>query len=132
MRIKDAEAALLAGLAGRVPLEAEKDVGQRGGIIPGLSRGADADAVGLALLAAAIAARPGPADDVNGRVDQRAEVFAHHTANDAARQREQAGQDALALLVGAECRWVTWAISWASTPASSSSRSGRISSPRDT
>ena len=100
MRIKDAETALLAGLAGRLPLEADKDVGQRGGIIPGLSRGADADAVSLALLAAAIAAQPGPADDLNGRVDQRAEIFADHTANDAARQREQAGQNALALLAG--------------------------------
>ena len=70
------------------------------GIIPGLGGGADADAVGLALLAAAVAAQPRAAHGVNRGVDQRAQVFADHTADHVAGQGEQAGQDAFALLPG--------------------------------
>ena len=100
MRIKDAEPPLLARLAGHVLLQTLENVGQRGWIIPGLGGGTDTDAVGLAFLAPAVAAQPRAAHRVNRGVDQRAQVFTHHVANDIAGHGEEAGQDALALLFG--------------------------------
>ena len=100
MRIKDAEPPLLSGLTGHVLLEAAEDVGQGRGIIPGLGGGADANAVGLAFLAAAVMAQPRAAYRPNRGVDQRAQVFPHHTADHIAGQGKQAGQDPFALLPG--------------------------------
>ena len=87
MGIKDAETMLLAGLAGGVLFEAAQDVRQGDGSVAGLSGGADADAVGLALLSAAVVVQPGATHRINRGVDQGAQILTHHIADHVARQR---------------------------------------------